>query len=111
MQSTAETACRGMGFMSGFFGDEAVAAEVLPPWLSGIRCVGTEAEVSDCPTSVFGDTFSCGATQRLFCLSSRVILLNEAALTWPVVSMYVSSAPERATQRSAVQQSVVQYMM
>ena len=86
LQRTAETACRGMGFMTGFFQDEVPTAEVLPPWLSGLRCAGTEAEVTACRTSIFGDTSTCGAIQRLFCLSTRALfplLPNEHAASRP----------------------------
>lgn len=60
--------------MTGFFQHEASTASIAPPWLSGIRCTGSEADVGACRRSSFGDTRSCMATQRLFCLSSRVLL-------------------------------------
>ena len=74
LQSTAKIACRDMGFVTGFLHDEVPTAEVLPPWLSGIRCDGPEDELGACRLSIFGDTSSCGAIQRLFCLSNRVLL-------------------------------------
>ena len=80
MQATAQVACRDMGFETGFFRDEVLADEVVPPWLSGIRCAEAERELSSCPRSVFGDTSSCGSTQRLFCLTSRVSLFNARLL-------------------------------
>ena len=73
LQSTAGTACRDMGFETGVLRDEVPTAEVLPPWLSGIRCAGPEAEVGACRRSVFGDTSSCGAIQRLSCVSTRAL--------------------------------------
>jgi len=87
LQSAAEIACRDMGFVTGSLQDEVPTAKVLPPWLSGIRCAGPEAEVGACRRSIFGDTASCGATQRLFCLSTRVLLPplpNEQASSRPV---------------------------
>ena len=63
-----------MGFETGFFRDEMLTGEVLPPWLSGIRCEDADTELSSCQRSGFGDTSSCGTAQRLFCLSSRVSL-------------------------------------
>eukprot|EP00892_Ulva_mutabilis_P007289 jgi/Ulvmu1/4932/UM204_0003.1 len=60
-----------MGFATGFFESADQSAALLPPWLSGIRCAGPEAEVGACRRSGFGETSTYGATQRLFCLSSR----------------------------------------
>eukprot|EP00892_Ulva_mutabilis_P007291 jgi/Ulvmu1/4934/UM204_0006.1 len=71
LESTAEIACRDMGFVTGFFEAADQSPALLPPWLSGIRCAGPEASVGACRRSGFGDTSTCGAVQRLFCLSSR----------------------------------------
>lgn len=60
-----------LGFASGFFVDESPSFELRPPWLSGIRCSGAEADVVACRRSALGDTASCGTTQRLFSFSSR----------------------------------------
>ena len=73
-QTTAEIACQDIGFVTGSLEDESPSAEVLPPWLSGIRCTGLEAEVGACRRSIFGDTSSCDAIQRLFCLSTRACI-------------------------------------
>lgn len=79
VQITPKTACRDMGFVSGFFMDvnvflkdvDASVPLLLPPWLSGIRCAGTEDSLGDCTRSGFGETASCGGfIQRLFCFSS-----------------------------------------
>ena len=66
LQSTAEIACRDMGFVGGFLQPVDPSAPVLPPWLSGIRCAGPEANVAACPRSGFGETVTCGPEQRLF---------------------------------------------
>ena len=42
---------------------------LLPPWLSSLDCVGTEADVSDCNNGGFGSVSSCGLTQELICLT------------------------------------------
>lgn len=73
VQSTAEIACRDMGFISGVLEDADMSAPLRPPWLSGIRCAGPEAEVTACPRSPFGDTAACRSVQRLFCISSRML--------------------------------------
>ena len=88
LQSAAEIACRDMGFVTGSLQDEVPTAKVLPPWLSGIRCAGPEAEIGACRRSIFGDTASCGATQRLFCLSTRALLP-------PLLNQQVDSRPVR----------------
>ena len=88
-----------MGFVTGFFQDELLSGEVLPPWLSGIRCAGPEPEVGACRRSIFGDTSFCGPTQRLFCFSSRVVLRHEAALPLPVLTVCASSSPVPRTHR------------
>lgn len=72
VQSTPSIACRQMGFTAGSF--RAVTstdstAEVPPPWLSSVQCVGFEPRLSQCERSVFGDTSTCGASLRLFCSS------------------------------------------
>ena len=102
-----------MGFVTGFFGDEVLNDEVLPPWLSGIRCAGPEPEVGACRRSTFGDTSSCGTTQRLFCLSSRAVLRSDAALTSPILPMPASSShiPTNAVCRSATEWCAVSHVV
>lgn len=70
-QSTPEIACRNMGFESGFFDEAAKTEALLPPWLSGIQCSGAEEDLAACSRANFGNVSSCGAIQRLFCLTDR----------------------------------------
>ena len=74
VQNTATIACRDMGFVTGTFRDADVSTPLRPPWLSGIRCAGPEANLTACPRSMFGNTTSCGAVQRLFCITNRTFL-------------------------------------
>lgn len=74
MQTTAPVACREMGFASGFFKSADATEAVLPPWLSSIRCNGSEQELSGCDRSTFGDTSTCEATLRLFCHGGGTLL-------------------------------------
>lgn len=64
-------ACRQLGFEAGEFrGVQRLPAGVAlrPPWLPDLPCAtGTESSVEDCGQLDFGDTFSCGLTQRLLC--------------------------------------------
>lgn len=73
VQSTAQIACRNMGFGTGVLQDTAMSATLLPPWLSGIRCAGPEADITACPRSSFGDTASCRDVQRLFCITNGML--------------------------------------
>lgn len=73
MQSTAEVACRSMGFVTGAFQDAEPGSSKLPPWLSGIRCGNADIAINTCPTSEFGDTSTCGFTKRLVCVTSSEI--------------------------------------
>ena len=107
IQSTAKTACQEMGFGSGFFGDEVLGVELLPPWLSGIRCAGPEPGVGACRRSSFGNTSPCGTTLRLFCFSSRVALPHESSAAASVLPIFVLSAHGRVTQHGPVQLNVV----
>ena len=49
---------------------------LLPPWLSSLDCVGTEADLLDCDNSGFGSVSSCGLTQELICISGAGDLSN-----------------------------------
>ena len=69
-----------MGFVTGYFLDDRSTGASLPPWLSGVRCSVQEADIGACRRSTFGDTSSCGATQRMFCLPSRMTPQNYAEL-------------------------------
>ena len=65
-----------MGFTAGVLLDAERAASVLPPWLSGIRCSGTEAAVGACQRSEYGEASTCGEIQRLHCSSGKNLILT-----------------------------------
>lgn len=72
-QSVAALACRDLGFKDGVFADvTSIPANVtlLPAWLGAVPCVGSEATLADCDPLDFGNTWTCGLTQRLACSST-----------------------------------------
>eukprot|EP00892_Ulva_mutabilis_P011614 jgi/Ulvmu1/8825/UM049_0005.1 len=71
---TADVACRGMGFISGFFDDAVPSPSLLPPWLSGLQCSNGDSEAGQCERSAFGDTLSCQCRQLQGELVCRPIL-------------------------------------
>lgn len=73
-------ACRQLGFDAGEFRSlgkgVSPSPELLyifddvtlsPSWLADLPCEGTEATLLDCGSLAFGDTASCGFSQRLVC--------------------------------------------
>lgn len=73
VQSAAAVACRQLGFDDGIFQSvSSVPANVtlLPAWAARIRCVGTEASITECEPLNYGDTETCGLTRRLVCSNS-----------------------------------------
>lgn len=72
MQESADVACRQLGYEAGIFHNLLLippAAPVSPPWLTALRCDGSEAAVLDCERPPFADTVECGLPQQLFCTS------------------------------------------
>ena len=72
MQSSAQVACRQLGFDDGAFragpGHPGMGG-IAPSWLSRARCKGIEDTISECEGVRFGNTRSCGAAQELVCSS------------------------------------------
>lgn len=84
VQDTADRACQDFGFTRGFFQDDTYGSPVLPSWLSGIRCTGTEAGLADCPRSDYAATSFCVALPRLFCISGSAFLVRRQHNPTPV---------------------------
>ena len=67
--------CQQLGFAAGELQDTSTDefnTTLLPPWLSELQCNGSEAAVSECPRSEFGDTGICGPAVQLTCFSSSM---------------------------------------
>ena len=75
-------ACQQLGFVAGVLVEEEDLGAVefqtnlLPPWLSDWQCSGSEAAVSECARSEFGETGRCGDAQPLIvtCVSNSAHL-------------------------------------
>ena len=104
MQSAAAIACRQLGFDDGVFRSvSSVPANVtlLPAWVARIRCVGVEASITECEQLNYGDTETCGQTQRLVCATSGdnggtgsgVFLPSSARCSRPACTAKMSSGP------------------
>lgn len=81
LQGTPEVACQQLGYETGEFRmvDDFNVTTISPPWLSALQCNGSEAAVSGCNRSDFGDTWTCGIAQQLSCFS-RGKLRHRAAV-------------------------------
>lgn len=84
-------ACRELGYATGAMhawtppAHPATAAPpVLPPWLTGVQCVGFESSFAECDIPEYGSTGMCGATQRLFCSNDGTPPTRQSPCTRPV---------------------------
>lgn len=70
LQEAAEVACRQLGFQAGVFREvEGVpdGTPLRPPWLGRIPCTSAVGTISECGPLDFGETGTCGLSQRLAC--------------------------------------------
>jgi len=59
---------RGLGRMVTYQVENIYNGTLRPTWLADLPCAtGTEATLQECGDLAFGDTASCGLTQRLVC--------------------------------------------
>eukprot|EP00892_Ulva_mutabilis_P004969 jgi/Ulvmu1/2844/UM144_0009.1 len=83
-QTSADVACRQLGFAGGIFSNfEASASpatqQLPPPWLGSIQCTTLEDTIAECGLEYAG-TATCGATQKLICRNGTDVPLLQTRL-------------------------------